>query len=68
METLLKCFPSPPFWKFFKKLPTHFTPLCKLTTVSKYGKLQSFPVQSAMGVQLGFMDPVSSIFLNLRIF
>ena len=30
--------PSPPFWKFFRKLPTHSTPLCsKLTTVSRYG-------------------------------
>ena len=30
--------PSPPFRKFFRKLPTHSTPICsKLTTVSKYG-------------------------------
>ena len=40
IKTLFICFPSPPFWKFFKKLPTHSTPLFKLTAVSKYGKLE----------------------------
>ena len=25
-------YPRPAFWKFFKKLPTHLTPLCKSMT------------------------------------
>ena len=39
-QVCVQMVPSPPYWKFFRKLSTHSTSLCKLMTVSKYGKLQ----------------------------
>ena len=54
-------YPSPPFWKFFKKLPTYstitpptyfFNPsLCDPSICSVFA---SFIVQTALSIQLGF--------------
>ena len=64
-----KRYPPPPFWKFFRKLPTHFTLLCKnIFTINLYishHSAKSFSIRTAQGAQLGFRGQWI-VYWNLR--